>query len=117
MQVTNHVPSSAPVCRQASPAATTQCGGGAPRNENKMNAETLQPAATKKRLSEAKCPSCDGPLVAIEGRIGNKFGIYLTCMETINGPENCPDATGICSTIEEALSYLDPDTKVKGAAA
>lgn len=60
-------------------------------------------------IKDFRCPSCDGPLVAFNGVVGHRFGVYLTCKDTIDGPESCPDATGICSDLQEALGYLVPD--------
>lgn len=53
-------------------------------------------------IKDFSCPSCGGPLTA-----SNSQGKWtLHCSRTIDGPENCPDATGACDSIQQALFYL-----------
>lgn len=58
------------------------------------------------RLEDFSCPSCGGPLLALPSKAGSRHGVTLHCRNTIHGPENCPDATGTCRDLQEALGYL-----------
>lgn len=58
------------------------------------------------RLEDFSCPSCGGPLLALPSKAGSRHGVSLHCRNTIHGSENCPDATGTCKDLQEALGYL-----------
>lgn len=59
-------------------------------------------------IKDFQCPSCGGPLIVFRGSVNRKNGVFLACKETVDGPESCPDATGICLDLQEALGYLLP---------
>lgn len=66
----------------------------------------------KLNIKDFSCACCDGPLQVVHSTVGRTSGVVLVCARTVSlsNPENCPDATGVCKDVQEALSYLAPES-------
>lgn len=61
------------------------------------------------RPEEIKCPWCEEHTLRAEYS-GRK--VYLRCAQP--GEFNCPDTTGICDTLDEAIGYAKELCEPKG---
>lgn len=51
--------------------------------------------------SQVTCPWCEDH--NLKARYTN-YGVFIACSEP--GEFNCPDTTGVCATLDEAMQYV-----------